>query len=138
MRTCRLLGHRPRFWAEGNVLHWQCERCGEERQKPYPTAEQAERYARAFDREDRKDLGKRARAAWLVLETSGHSVVQYNGPILVLMRDSRLRFDPYLRRLGPDILAKELDWPAMLVRLRNDDPTRPVADAIMDQRTIAG
>ena len=42
------------------MLHWQCERCGEERQKPYPTAEQAERYARAFDREDRKDLGKRA------------------------------------------------------------------------------
>ncbi len=84
------------------------------------------------------DQGKRARAAWLVLETSGHSVVQYNGPILTLMRDSRLRFDPYLRRLGPDILAKELDWPAMLVRLRNDDPTRPVADAIMDQRTLAG
>ena len=47
------------------------------------------------------DQGKRARSAWLVLETSGHSVVQYNGPILTLMRDSRLRFDPYLRRLGP-------------------------------------
>jgi endonuclease-8 len=65
-------------------------------------------------------------------------VVQYNGPILTLMRDSRLRFDPYLRRLGPDVLAKELDWPAILIRLRNDDPTRPVGDAIMDQRTLAG
>jgi endonuclease VIII len=84
------------------------------------------------------DQGKRARAAWLVLETSGHSVVQYNGPILTLMRDSRMRFDPYLRRLGPDVLAKELDWPAILIRMRADDPTRPVGDALMDQRSLAG
>src|SRR4051794_26627341 len=84
------------------------------------------------------DQGKRARSAWLVLQTSGHSVVQYNGPILTLMRDSRMRFDPYLRRLRPDVLARELDWPAILTRLRSDDPTRPVGDALMDQRTVAG
>ena len=58
------------------------------------------------------DQGKRARSAWLVLETSAHSMVQFNGPILELIRDTRLRYDPYLRRLGPDILADELDWPA--------------------------
>ena len=34
-----------------------------------------------------------------------HSVVQFNGPVLELIRDSRLRYDPYLRALGPDILA---------------------------------
>ncbi len=53
-------------------------------------------------------MGRRARAAWLVLETGVHTVVQFRGPILEL------------------------------VRLRADDPTRPVADALLDQRTLAG
>ncbi len=69
------------------------------------------------------DVGRRARAAWLVLETAAHTVVQFRGPILELIRDSRLGYDPYLRRLGADILAPELDWPAILLRLRSDDPT---------------
>ena len=73
-----------------------------------------------------------------MLETAAHTVVQFRGPILELIRDSRLGYDPYLRRLGPDILADELDWPAILMRLRSDDPTRPVADALLDQRTLAG
>ena len=32
------------------------------------------------------------------------------------------------------------DWTSRLVlhRLREDDPTRPVGDALLDQRTIAG
>jgi endonuclease-8 len=84
------------------------------------------------------DQGRLSRAAWLVIETARHSVVQFRGPILELMRDSRTTFDPYLRRLGPDVLADELDWPSILVRLRADDPTRPVADALLDQRTLAG
>jgi endonuclease-8 len=84
------------------------------------------------------DQGKRARSAWLVLETAAHSIVQFNGPILELIRDARLRYDPYLRRLGPDILSAQLDWPQVLQRLRADDPTRPVADALLDQRTLAG
>jgi endonuclease-8 len=84
------------------------------------------------------DVGRRARAVWLVLETAVHTVVQFRGPVLELIRDSRLGYDPYLRRLGPDVLADELDWPAIHVRLRADDPTRPVADALLDQRTLAG
>lgn len=40
---------------------WECQRgCGMAGTKTYPTAAEAERYARAFDREDRADLGKRA------------------------------------------------------------------------------
>ncbi|GAA1434445.1 hypothetical protein GCM10009601_58900 [Streptomyces thermospinosisporus] len=40
---------------------WHCARgCGAEGSKRYPTARDAERYARAFDREDRADLGRRA------------------------------------------------------------------------------
>ncbi len=91
---------------------------------------------RVFDRG--WDWGRRSRSAWLVLETATQTVVQFNGPILELKRSSRTRFDPYLRRLGPDILSKELDWPAIHARLRSDDPTRPVGDALLDQRTLAG
>ena len=91
---------------------------------------------RIFDRG--WDWGGRSRSAWLVLRTSTQTVVQFNGPLLELMRDSRTRFDPYLRMLGPDVLAAKLDWPAILARLRSDDQTRPVGDALLDQRTLAG
>jgi hypothetical protein len=61
MLRCRLLGHRFRFSAEGETMRWECARgCGAGGSKRYATAEDAERYARAFDREDRDDLGRRA------------------------------------------------------------------------------
>jgi hypothetical protein len=59
--ACRLLGHRFRFAAEGATLSWSCARCGAVGgTKTYASAEEAARYARAFDREDREDLGRRA------------------------------------------------------------------------------
>jgi hypothetical protein len=61
LNTCDLLGHRFRFTSEGNVMRWECVRgCGAGGEKRYPTADDAARYARAFDREDREDLGRRA------------------------------------------------------------------------------
>ena len=54
------------------------------------------------------------------------------------MTASRARFDRRLAMLGPDILAPELDEAAFLRRLREDDPTRPIGDALLDQRVIAG
>jgi hypothetical protein len=61
MLRCRLLGHRFRFTGSGSELRWSCARgCGAGGAKRYPTAEAAERYARAFDREDRDTLGSRA------------------------------------------------------------------------------
>jgi hypothetical protein len=59
--VCRVFGHRYRFRAEGAQLLWTCERdCGAGGQKDYPTAEQARRYAGAFDRRDDAELGRRA------------------------------------------------------------------------------
>jgi hypothetical protein len=59
--TCRLLGHRYRFRAEGPAMLWTCEReCGARGSKEYATAAEAARYAAAFDREDRAELGRRA------------------------------------------------------------------------------
>ena len=61
MLACRVAGHRFRFVAEGATMRWSCERgCGEGGSKAYPSAEDAERYARAFDYEDRESLGRRA------------------------------------------------------------------------------
>jgi hypothetical protein len=60
MSKCRLLGHRFRFTSEGETMHWRCERCAVEGSKRYPTPNEARRFAVAFDREDRRDLGRRA------------------------------------------------------------------------------
>jgi endonuclease-8 len=79
-----------------------------------------------------------SRAAWLVLRRGERTVVQLDGPVLELLTESRTRFDQRLSRLGPDILAPELDAERFLRRLREDDPTRPIGDALLDQRTIAG
>ena len=78
------------------------------------------------------------RRAWLVIRTREHEVVQFDGPVLELMTDSRTRFDQRLARLGPDVLADEFDAAAFLRRLREDDPRRGIADALLDQRNLAG
>jgi hypothetical protein len=59
--ACRIFGHRYRFAAEGETMRWTCGRCGTAGgEKTYASAAEAQRYARAFDREDRDDLGRRA------------------------------------------------------------------------------
>jgi len=78
------------------------------------------------------------RRAWLVIRTPEHAVVEFDGPVLELMTDSRTRFDRRLAQLGPDILGAELDEGAFLRRLREDDGTRGIGDALLDQRNIAG
>jgi hypothetical protein len=61
MVACRVFGHRYRFEADGRTMRWTCQRgCGARGQKMYPTAADAHRYASAFDREDRADMGRRA------------------------------------------------------------------------------
>src|ERR1700760_555117 len=78
------------------------------------------------------------RRAWLVLRRGDTEVVEFDGPVLELMTESRTRFDRRLAALGPDILAPEFDHARFLVRLRGDDPTRGIGDALLDQRNVAG
>jgi endonuclease-8 len=78
------------------------------------------------------------RRAWLVLARGGHQVVEFDGPVLELLTDSRTRFDRRLASLGPDVLAEEFDYDRFLARLRADDYTRGIADALLDQRNVAG
>lgn len=78
------------------------------------------------------------RRAWLVVQRAGHQVVEFDGPVLELLTDSRTRFDQRLAALGPDVLADTFDYERFLARLRGDDPTRGIADALLDQRNVAG
>ncbi|MEJ7797228.1 MAG: DNA-formamidopyrimidine glycosylase family protein [Solirubrobacteraceae bacterium] len=79
-----------------------------------------------------------ARRAWLVLRTERGEVVQFDGPLLELLTESRTRSDRRLAQLGPDVLAAQLDERGFLRRLREDDPTRSIGDALLEQRTLAG
>jgi hypothetical protein len=59
--ACRVFGHRYRFGADGSAMTWTCARCGRPGgEKSYGSPAEAERFAAAFDREDREDLGRRA------------------------------------------------------------------------------
>jgi endonuclease-8 len=76
--------------------------------------------------------------AWLVMRSGEHEVVQFDGPLLELVTNGRTRFDQRLSALGPDVLARSFDSTRFLARLRADDPTRAIGDALLDQRNLAG
>jgi endonuclease VIII len=78
------------------------------------------------------------RGAWIIFRVGHHWVGEFNGPLLELMTDARLRLDQRLAALGPDVLAQAFDAPAFLARLRSDDQTRTLGDALLDQRNVAG
>jgi endonuclease-8 len=80
---------------------------------------------------------KPRRAAWAVLVGEGSEAVQFGGPSLRLLAADRLRRDPQLARLGPDILAPELDLDAVAAGLRAA-PQRTLGDALLDQTLVAG
>jgi endonuclease-8 len=82
--------------------------------------------------------GRSPRRAWIVLRRGEREVVEFDGPLLELVTEGRTRFDQRLAALGPDVLAPEFDAGRFLNRLRADDPTRPIGDALLDQRNVAG
>jgi endonuclease VIII len=81
---------------------------------------------------------KPPRNAWLVIRRGEYVVAQVNGPVLDLMTEGRTRLDKRLASLGPDIIKADFDEAKVLRRLRTDDPTRPMGDALLDQRILAG
>jgi len=88
----------------------------------------------------RGERGPRSpRAAWLVITRGPYVVVQSNGPVLELLTEARARTDPRLAQLGPDIVAAApFDEARFLRRLHEDDPTRTLGDALLDQHIVAG
>jgi endonuclease VIII len=76
-------------------------------------------------------------SAWAVLSGGGWEAVQFGGPTLRVEATARLLRDPQIARLGPDILAPELDSEAVIAALRAD-PTRGLGDGLLDQHLVAG
>ncbi len=79
-----------------------------------------------------------ATRAWLVMRCEGWEVVEFDGPVLELMSDFRVRTDPRLATLGPDLLGEDFYRDLFLARLRRSDVTRPIGEALLDQRILAG
>jgi endonuclease-8 len=78
------------------------------------------------------------RAAWAVLGTGDAEAVQFGGSTLRVIGARRLRLDPTLSRLGPDILGEEFDPPAVAAALRSAAGDRELGDVLLDQRLVAG
>ena len=76
-------------------------------------------------------------SAWAVLAGGGQEAVQFGGPTVRVLRADRLRRDPQLAHLGPDVLAPDFDV-ATAVRTMRTDPTRTLGDALLDQSLVAG
>src|SRR4051795_13753346 len=81
---------------------------------------------------------RRARSsAWAVLAGERAEAVQFGGPTLRLLPAERVRRDPQLARLGPDVLAAGFD-PAPAAAALRAQPDRAVGEVLLDQRLVAG
>jgi endonuclease-8 len=78
------------------------------------------------------------RRAWLVLTTPDHEAVQWNGPTLRILGAARIRSDPQLRRLGPDLLAPGFTAALGARSLRRAGATALLGEALLDQTLLAG
>jgi endonuclease VIII len=78
------------------------------------------------------------RSAWVVFEGGPSVVAEYRGPTLRVLTAAAARGDTRLRSLGPDALAPDFDAEEVLARIRRGAPARALADALLDQRLIAG
>ena len=80
-----------------------------------------------------------ASRAGLVLEVEGSVAVCFDAPVVELFEQRAEVVHPALSRLGPDLLAPDVDEKEAVRRLR--DPSRadrPIAEALLDQRSLAG
>jgi endonuclease VIII len=80
---------------------------------------------------------KPRRSAWAVLAGERQEAVQFGGPTLRLISAEKLKLDPQLARLGPDILAEDFDFEAVSAAMRAR-PDRTLGDALLDQHLLAG
>jgi endonuclease-8 len=81
--------------------------------------------------------GKPAAAAWLMVRGRESEAIQFGGPTLRMLSARQLALDPVLARLGPDILAPDLDPQALARSLRAASGTE-LGEALLDQSLVAG
>ncbi len=77
--------------------------------------------------------------ARLVIEVPGAVAVCFDAPVVELLEQRAEPLHPSLGQLGPDLLSPDFETAEALRRLR--DPARaasPIAEALVDQRALAG
>lgn len=78
------------------------------------------------------------RSAWVAISTGDAEAVQFGGPTLRVLTAGRLKLDPTLARLGPDILSEDFSASVGTAALRRAGGERGLGDALLDQRLVAG
>ena len=73
----------------------------------------------------------------VVVATSEFEAVGFNIPVAEFIREGDLHRNEALRRVGPDLLSESFDAAGAVVRLRAR-PDGEIADALLDQRVMAG
>lgn len=73
----------------------------------------------------------------VIVATAGFVAVGFNVPVAEWLESRALPKHAELRRLGPDLLADEFDAEEAFARLRAR-PTEEIADALLNQRVLAG
>jgi endonuclease-8 len=80
---------------------------------------------------------KPAQRAALALRFATHDLVCFSPKLIELDSTARIRRNPLVTGLGPDLLAGTFDEDAALARLRGHNSV-PIGEALMDQRLVAG
>ena len=78
------------------------------------------------------------RQASVVLETDSDVFVCFNAKEVMVSRARGTRYKDLRERLGPDLLADEVDYAGILERIRGLPPATPVVDVLLDQSVAAG
>jgi endonuclease-8 len=73
-----------------------------------------------------------------VIETSTAVAVCFDAPVAELLETRALALHPGLARLGPDLIKAQPDVDAALARLGAARTGLTIAEALLDQRTMAG
>lgn len=82
-------------------------------------------------------LRKEPRFVRLRLGTAAHDAVYYHGPVMEVLSPDELRAHEALASLGPDLMHDDFD-PREARRRIAADGARPIGDALLDQRLVAG
>jgi endonuclease-8 len=77
------------------------------------------------------------RQAALMIELPSCVCICFSPKVLQLLSADQLRRHVHLTRLGPDLLAEQVDEAEVLRRFRAHDPT-PIGEAVMNQSIVAG
>lgn len=78
-----------------------------------------------------------ARAARIRVDTAAWVAVAFDMPVAEFVRDAELGRHRPLAMLGPDLAAGDVDRADAVARLRGAG-ARPIGDALLDQRLVAG